>query len=377
MFKCLSVCMFVLVTGGAGFIGSHIVDELLASGHKVRILDNLSPPTHDGTLPSWVNKDTEFIKGDVREKQDWTKALKNIDAVIHLAAYMDYHLDFSTYVDVNIKSLALLYECIVEKNLPIKKIIAASSQSVYGEGKYECKQHGIKYLSGRAEVQLSKGDWEQHCPKCGEEMKPEAELEADELQPEIPYAISKWTGEKFLKVMGKRYGIPAVSLRYSIVLGPRQSFRHYYSGALRAFCVNVLNGEPIQMNEDGQQIRDFVHVKDVARAHKQILEDDRANFEEYNVGSGVVTRVEELAQTVARVAGVKYNPVKNNRYRVGGARHSVMNIAKLKKLGWEPKYTLEEMVRDYLGWIKQFENLSEVLRQTEETMKNKGLVKEV
>jgi len=369
--------MKILVTGGAGFIGSHVVDELLVSGHKVRIMDNLEPPTHDGSVPSWVNKDSEFILGDVRKKEDWQESLKDIDVVIHLAAYMDYHLDFSKYITVNLESLALLYECIVEGNLPIKKIIAASSQSVYGEGKYECGQHGIQYLKGRAEGRLLKGDWEQHCPKCGSEVSPVAELEDDELQPEIPYAISKWAGEKFLKTMGLKYGIPSVSLRYSIVLGSRQSFRHYYSGALRAFAVNVLNNEPIQMNEDGMQIRDFVHVKDVASAHIKVLEDNRANFEEYNVGSGVATTVTNLAETVSEVAGIEFNSIKNNRYRVGGARHSVMDINKLKELGWEPKYNLQDMVRDYIVWVKQFEDLSEILKKVEEKMKVSGLIKEV
>lgn len=369
--------MFVLVTGGAGFIGSHVVDELLIAGHKVRIMDNLEPPTHDGSVPTWVNEKAEFVLGDVREKDDWSKALRDIDVVIHLAAYMDYHLDFSKYVTVNIESLALLYECIVEQNLPIKKIIASSSQSVYGEGKYECVEHGILYLKGRSETQLLKSDWEQHCPKCGGPVKPVAELEDDELQPEIPYAISKWAGEKFLKTMGLKYNIPSVSLRYSIVLGPRQSFRHYYSGALRAFAVNALNNEPIQMNEDGMQLRDFVHVKDVATAHIKVMEDDRASFQEYNVGSGVGSKVIELAELVAKETGIKFSTIANNRYRVGGARHSLMNIDKLKSLGWKPKYSLSEMVSDYISWVKQFEDLSEILKKVEEKMKVFGLIKEV
>lgn len=317
------------------------------------------------------------MRGDVREKADWLKALEGIDSVIHLAAYMDYHLDFSTYIDVNLKSLALLFECIEDKKLSITKIIMASSQSVYGEGKFECEEHGLLYLPPRSEARMKKGDWEQHCPVCGQEVKPLPEREDDELHPNIPYAISKWASEKLLMTLGRQYRIPGVALRYSIVLGPRQSFRHYYSGALRAFAANVLDKEAIQMNEDAGQIRDFVHVQDVARAHLCVLEDEKANFEVFNVGSGERTRVLELAERVAKEAAVPFEPKINNRYRVGGSRHALMNIDKLRSLGWEPRFGLEDMVHDYMQWITEFENVSSILRVTEKTMREQGLLKEI
>lgn len=369
--------MRILVTGGAGFIGSYVVDELLKAGYKVRVLDNLGPPTHNGTLPEWFNKGAEFVKGDVRNKDDWRKALMGIDAVIHLASYMDYHLDFSTYIRTNIESVALLFECIVEDKLPIKKIIAASSQSVYGQGKYQCKTHGTIDPPLRSEAQLAARQWEVACPRCNQPITPLPEKENDELDPQIPYAISKFASEKLLFNLGRKYNIPSVALRYSIVIGPHQSFRHFYSGALRSFAVDVLNDQPIQMNEDGGQTHDFVNVKDVARAHLTVLTNPSADFEYFNVGSGESTRVIDLARMVAEEAGVAFNPSLNNRYRVGNIRYTPMNIEKLRALGWEPKYTVRDAVRDYLQWVRQFPGLKEFLAESYRLAEADGSLKKV
>ena len=367
----------ILVAGGAGFIGSHVVDDLLAAGFSVRVMDNLGPPTHDGNVPEWLSKKAEFIKGDVRNKDDWRRALEGVDAVIHLAAYMDFHLDFSTYIHTNIESVTTLFELIVADKLPIKKIVMASSQSVYGEGQYACATHGASYFATRSEEQLGRHEWEQVCPLCQATVEPVAEKETDQLLPLIPYGISKLSAEQLLFALGKMYNIPGVALRFSIALGPRQSFRHYYSGALRSFAVNVLSNEPIQMNEDGGQIRDFVHVKDVAQAHLTVLTDPRANFESFNVGSGVGARVLELGKLVAAEANVPFNPLLNNRYRVGGARHSLMDISKLKNLGWAPQHSLQDAVHDYLQWVKQFGDLRQYLKKTEDQMRAQGIQKQL
>ncbi len=365
----------ILVTGGAGFIGSHTVDLLLQNGYQVVALDSLNPPTHNGRIPKWLNKKAKLIRGDVREKKDWQVALRGVDAVVHLAAYMDYHLDFSTYVQTNIESLAILFEIIAEKKLPIKKIVIASSQAVYGEGKYRCKNHGIMYLPPRKEGQFKRHQWEQFCPKCSKEVVPISEKEEDVLLPLAPYGLSKLASEQFVMAMGKAFSIPAVALRFSIVLGARQSFRHFYSGALRSFAVNALNNEPIEMNEDGRQLRDFVHVKDVASAILKTLEDSRANFGVFNVGSGRATRIFDLGKIVAKQSKVVFKPSLQNRYRAGGTRHSVMNISKLKSLGWKPKHTLKEAVADYIGWLSNFKGFSKNLRKTEEKMRKSGILK--
>jgi dTDP-L-rhamnose 4-epimerase len=362
----------ILVTGGAGFIGSYVVDELVSAGYRVRVLDNLAAPTHNGIVPVWLNKQAEFLKGDVRNKEDWEVALRDIDAVIHLAAYMDYHPDFSTYVRTNLESIALLFELILENKLPIKKIISASSQSVYGQGKYQCKNHGLVYPLSRSEEDLSKGRWELACADCGEFLIPLPEKEEDMLLPEIPYGISKAASEQLVMVLGRRYGIPGVVSRVSIALGPRQSFRHFYSGALRAFAVNVLSGEPIRMNEDGQQTRDFVHVKDVARAYLAVLENPAADFQIFNFGSGEATNVMDLAKMVAEEAGAPFNPSLAGRYRIGDARHSVMDVTKLKTLGWQPQHTLKDAVKEYLDWIRQFGNLKYCLDESYNKLKKDG-----
>lgn len=365
----------ILVTGGAGFIGSHVVDLLIENGYQVVVLDSLKPPTHDYKIPGWFNEKAGLIRGDVRHKKDWRKALHGVYAIVHLAAYMDYHLDFSTYIETNVESLAILFEIIDEEKLPIKKIIVASSQSVYGEGKYRCKDHGTMYLSPRDEKQLKRHEWEQSCPKCRGEVRPLSENENDLLLPITPYGLSKQSSEQLIMAMGREFSVPAVALRFSIVLGARQSFRHFYSGALRSFAVNALQNKPVEMNEDGGQLRDFVHVKDVASAILKVLEDDRANFEIFNVGSGQSTRIFDLAEIVAKQSNIAFRPLLQNRYRVGGTRHSVMNISKLKSLGWKPRHTLKEAVVDYILWLSNFKSFYGNLRQTELEMKKSGILK--
>lgn len=354
----------VLVTGGAGFIGSHLVDALIDRGYRVRVLDSLAPPTHNGKLPDWFNRKAQFFKGDVRRKKDLAAALRGVDCVFHLAAYMDYHLDFSTYFDVNVKSLALIYEIILESKLSVKKIIVASSQSVYGEGKYRCPRHGVFYPNSRPEEQLKKRQWEVTCPIDHRPASILSEKETDLLTPQIPYGISKQAAEDLCITLGKIYQIPSVALRYSIVHGSRQSFRHFYSGALREFCVRAITGLPMVMHEDGNQVRDFINIHDAVAAHLVILGNSKADYQVFNVGSGRTTRVLDLARLVCREAGVKFQPVLEGRYRLRTARRSVMDISKLKKLGWRPTHSLKDNVQEYLSWIRQYPEAVKYLKKT-------------
>ena len=344
----------ILVTGGAGFIGTHLVDALLKKGYRVRVLDNLSLPTHDGNLPPWFPKGAEFIKGDVRMKDDWTRVLDGVDYIFHQAGYMDTHPDFSTYFSVNAFGTALLYEVITEKKLPIKKIIAASSQSVYGEGKYYCSNHGIEYPLMRDKDQLERGEWDIRCIIDNSLKRPLPEDEDDELHPSTPYGVSKLALEKIVLTLGEQYNIPSVILRYSIVHGPHQSFRHYYSGALRQFVAMALLGKDIAFHEDGMQLRDFVHVRDVVTAHLLVMRSDQSDFQTFNVGSGEPTKIIDLAKTVAEVAHVPFQQATQTYFRFGSPRNAFMKISKLRKLGWDPQHSLQDNVRDYIDWVKQY-----------------------
>jgi dTDP-L-rhamnose 4-epimerase len=354
--------MRILITGGAGFIGSHTADLLLAHGHAVRILDGLLPPVHvDGQVPGYVPKhDIEFLHGDIRNRDVWERALSGIDAVFHLAAYQDYLLDFSTFFHTNTVSTALLYEIVVEKRLPVRKVIVASSQSVYGEGKYRCLEgssagaipaHPVQYPMGREERALKRGEWDIRCPECGGPMHP---VWTDEkvVTPHNQYAISKYSQEMIALNLGRRYDVPTVCMRYSIVQGPRQSFRNAYSGVLRIFAQRILNGKPPVCYEDGRQLRDYVSVLDVARANMLVLEDRRADFQVFNVGGDRRVSVRDYAELVARRCGIAVDPEIPGLYRFGDTRHIFSDVAKLKALGWRPAVTLEEIVDAYIAWAQ-------------------------
>lgn len=363
-----------LVTGGAGFIGSHLVDRLVKEGYAVRVLDNLCPPAHNGKLPSWFNKHAEFILGDVRDKKDWIRALKGVDYVFHLASYMDMFPDFSTYTAVNTGGTALMFETIVEKKYPIKKIIAASSQSVYGEGKYRCKKHGVVYPDIRSTGDLKRHQWEIKCPYDGRYMRPLPEKEDDVLKPIGAYGASKVGLEHTLFSLGRLYQIPSVVLRYSIVQGKHQSFRHFYSGALRAYVVMGLSGGPIFTHEDGKQTRDFVSVHDIVDAHLLVLKSKKANYEAFNVGSGKVTKLIDLAKTVARQFDSPMEVRPSGHFRWSTTRHSPMDISKLKNLGWRPKWTLEDNVKEYISWVSQYPEAKKYLEKTDKDMRKAKLL---
>jgi len=361
----------VLVTGGAGFIGSHTADALLAKGHRVRIMDNLEPPVHLKGKPDYIPKKAQFIKGDVRVKTDWEKALKEIDVVFHFAAYQDYLTDFSKFFDVNSRGTALLYEVAVEKKLPLKKVIIASSQAVYGEGKYECSEDGIVHPAPRSLEQLKRGEWKLKCPKCGSKIKMQPTDES-RVNPANSYGISKYSQELIGLTLGKRYNIPTICLRYSIVQGARQSPYNLYSGALRAFAVSVYSGKEPVIYEDGQQLRDYVNIEDVVRANLLALEDSKMDYQIYNVGGGKAYTVFDLAKMVARTLGKKIKNKASGKFRLGDTRHITSDISKLKALGWQPINSIEKSVKDYLNWLSRTEireNMVEYAQKRMETLK--------
>lgn len=364
----------VLVTGGAGFIGSHTVDAILKKGYRVAILDNLSPPVHErGKIPDYVPKEAEFILGDVRNKEDWKKALKGVDFVFHLAAYADYLPDFSKFFTVNTVGTALLYEVILEEKFPIKKIVFASSQAVYSEGKYLCLKHGAQYPPQRSEKELKEGNWVIRCPLGSEKMEPQW-TDEERANPHNQYAISKYAAELIALNLGQRYGIPTVALRYSITQGPRQSFRNLYSGALRIFSFALLKNQSPPVFEDGNQLRDYINVRDVVKANLLAMRDKRANDQAFNVGGGKRYTVLQLAEKLARILGKDIKPKITRQFRVGDTRHIFSDISKLKKLGWKPTVSLEDSLKEYWEWlvIKKIED--NYLEKSFRTMQELGVL---
>jgi dTDP-L-rhamnose 4-epimerase len=367
----------VLVTGGAGFIGSHSVDRLVELGHEVRVLDSLERPVHQSDLPpAWLTPKAEFIRGDVTRREDLLPALAGVDAVIHLAAYQDYLPDFSKFFRVNAAGTALLYELVVEHRLPVRKIVVASSQAVYGEGRHRCPDGRIVYPSMRGEEQLHRGEFEVRCPETRAATQ---WLPTDEsvVNPENQYALSKHSQEQIALRLGRRYDIPSVAMRYSIVQGPRQSFTNAYSGACRVFCLALHVGRAPPIYEDGQQVRDFVNIHDVVDANLRVLEDPRADYRVFNVGGGRPYTVLEFAAIVARAYGRELELRPSGSYRFGDTRHMLSDVTQLRALGWEPRRTAEDSVAEYVDWLRSFAGIEDVISGAEARMRALGVVREV
>ncbi len=341
----------ILVTGGAGFIGSHTVDLLCARGYRVRVLDNLQPRVHPRGWPAWLPAQAERIAGDVRDPRAWERALAGVRGVFHLAAYQDYQPDFSTFVHANAVSTALLFEVIAAKKLPVEKVVLASSQAVYGEGKYRCAKHGIYFPVARPVARLRTGQWEHPCPACGADLEP-VPLDESVVHPHTAYGISKYAAELLAFQLGRRLGISAVAMRYSIVQGPRNSLWNAYSGVCRIFTKRLLRGQAPVVFEDGRQLRDYVHVADVARANLLVWERPEADFQAFNVGGQRAMTVLEFAELVARACGVAIAPVLRGDYRVGDTRHTISDSTKLRALGWQPEHSVEEIIREYVAWVR-------------------------
>jgi dTDP-L-rhamnose 4-epimerase len=365
-----------LVTGGAGFIGSHIADALLARGYKVRVLDNLEPRVHPRGRPAYVSDTIEFIEGDVRGRSTMERALEGVEVVFHQAAYQDYMPDYSKFFHSNVVSTALLFELIRELKLPVRKIVVASSQSVYGEGQYKCVEHGVVLPDARGVEQLDRGEWDLRCPECHAAIAP-VPLTESRPHPAGAYGVSKLAQELAALRLGKILGIHTVALRYSIVQGARQSFYNAYSGICRIFARAFRAGHAPIIFEDGQQLRDYVHVSDVVAANLLVLDDDRANGQAFNVGSGHATSVLDYARVLRQQMGAPLVPEMPGTYRVGDVRHTVSSVAKLQKLGWNITKGLDEIFADYLAWLDATPDSHDYIKVALNEMKRSGIVRPV
>ena len=357
----------ILVTGGLGFIGSHIVDLLLENGYKVRVLDNLDPQVHgpNQKLPKYANKDAEITVGEITDRATLANALSDMDAVIHQAASVGvgqsmYQIE--KYVLQNTGGTSTLLDIIVNDDLPIKKIVVASSMSIYGEGKYLCGTCGSVNPDIRHDKQLKVGDWEPKCPNCGKET---SSVPTDEGKPLIPtsvYSQTKRHQEELCLLLGKSYNIPTVALRCFNVYGPRQSLRNPYTGVCAIFSSRILNNKPPYVFEDGGQLRDFVSVKDIARANFQALERSSADFKAINIGSGKPISILRLAEILLDLYKVKLKPQISEKYRKGDVRHCYANIDLAKNiLDYEPSVIIEDGLKELVTYARANDWASEDL----------------
>jgi dTDP-L-rhamnose 4-epimerase len=367
--------MKVLITGGAGFIGSHTADRLLQKGYDVKVLDSLEVPVHKNK-PEYLDERIELISGSVTDHNILLQAMKDVDYIFHFAAFQDYLPYFSKFVDVNVSSTASIYEIILRHKLPIQKVIVASSQATLGEGLYLDSDGNEVLPDMRLEEDLKKGIWEPRPPE-GKEIYC-ARTPERISNPQNPYGMSKIAEEMFALQLGKRYGIPSVAMRYSIVQGSRQSFYNAYSGACRIFCLAFHQGKEPQIYEDGNQIRDFVNIHDVVDANLLVLEDDRANYEMFNVGGGAPITVKHFAETVAEVFGVQdYEPKPCGKYRFGDTRHIWSDISKLESLGWKPSRTIYDSIVEYKEWLNSASSIDNIIEYCSKKMEELNVLRDV
>jgi len=363
-----------LVTGGAGLIGSHVADRLCSEGWKVRVLDNLEPQTHRHGRPSWVEGDSEFIEGDLRDRETIEAALEGVDVVFHQAAYGGYMPEIAKYVDVNSLGTARMLEVIREKKLPIRKVIVASSQAVYSEGAGHCPKHGCVFPPVRPIEQLRRGDWQVHCPICGEITRSIPTPESAPIGGETVYGLTKVDQEKLALLWGRQIGIPTVALRYSCTYGPRQSIFNPYTGVIAIFCTRLLNDLPPVLYEDGEQTRDFSFVEDIARANLLAAETDQLDGFAVNVGSGKGVPIRHVAEIVSESLGIRIAPEMKGEFRPGEMRHLTSDNSRICTAGYAPQVDLATGINRYLAWIRKQANVRDYFTEAAQILRHKGII---
>jgi dTDP-L-rhamnose 4-epimerase len=350
----------ILVTGGAGFIGSHLVDALLAAEHQVRILDNLEPQVHgelreQGRWPDYLADDCDKILGDVRDRDVLCKAIAGVDVIFHQAAAVGVGqsmYEIERYVDANAHATAVLLDVLVNTNHGVRKLIVASSMSIYGEGKYRCAKHGEVYPKLRTREQLSAQDWEMHCPVCGQFVDPLPTDEEKPLYPTSIYAITKRDQEEMCLMAGRAYDIPTIALRYFNVYGPRQALSNPYTGMAAIFSGRLLNDRPPVIFEDGLQSRDLTHVSDIVQANLLAMECKEMDYGAFNVGTGRALTVLDVTQALIHHLGRTQAPQITHKYRAGDIRHCFADIRCIQSIGYRPQVQFEESIEELVEWVR-------------------------
>lgn len=360
----------VLITGGAGFIGSHLADALLAAGHEVRIFDNLEPQVHgklaeSKTRPDYLDPAAEFVLGDIRDLERISRALEGIDVVFHLAALVGVGqsmYEIARYTQGNTYGAAVLLQAVVNAKQRPRKLVVASSMSIYGEGSYICQEHGMVYPKLRPISQLQRQEWEMLCPLqgCRQSVSPCPTSEEKPLSPTSIYAINKRDHEEMFMAVGQAYNIPTVALRYFNTYGSRQALSNPYTGVAAIFSSRLINRKSPVIFEDGRQLRDFVHVSDIAQANLLVMQDPRADFEVFNVGTGRALSIQQVAQALLAhfeksapdLDTRTLSPEITQQFRAGDIRHCFSDISRLVSLGYQPRVTFEQGVDELIGWVE-------------------------
>ncbi len=374
----------VLITGGAGFIGSNLALKLKKSGYSVVVLDNLSKQIHgDNPQASYtfnlIKDQVEFIHGDVINESDLQKAMQNVDIVVHLAAETGtgqsmYEID--RYVAVNIGGTAKILEILTNGNHHVSKLVIAASRAVYGEGKFQCHEHGIVYPFTRTEYDMARQDFEVKCPVCGQEVAMLATDEESKLHPTSVYGFTKQAQEQLCMIVGRSIGIPVVAFRFQNVYGPGQSLKNPYTGILSIFSTQIKNGNDLNIFEDGLETRDFVYIDDITDAIILGIENDAGNYQSFNVGSGEKTDVMTVAQTLKAKYSSDISIKVSGNYRIGDIRHNLGDLTKINKLlGYLPKVTFKQGISNFVDWVEGQAVESDRYQASIEEMKKKGLYK--
>ena len=371
----------ILITGGAGFIGSHLADLLLEDGHDIIVYDNLDVQVHGkiNKPPAYLNKNIKFINGNVKDYDLFYTAIKDVEVIYHLAAAVGVGqsmYQISKYIENNTLGTANLLDILVNKENSVEKLIVASSMSIYGEGKYKCESCGYVFPQFRDNHDLEKGIWEYKCKGCGKELIP---VPTDELKPldsTSIYAMSKKHQEKMSLLIGNTYGIDTTALRFFNIYGSRQALSNPYTGVCAIFCSNLLAGNPPIIFEDGLQSRDFINVKDVCQSLKLVMKKKGAKGENFNVGTGNPITIKKIAQILTEKINPNLEPIITNKFRAGDIRHCFADISKIKeKLGFEPKISFEQGIEELIQWVKlQVGKVQDKSRDAFEELKHKGLI---
>lgn len=346
----------VLVTGGAGFVGSHTIDALLRDGYEVRVFDNLTPQVHPrGERPAYVSSEVEFLRGDVCDLAAVRRAVVGVDAVLHFAAAVGVGqsmYEISRYVETNALGTANLLQALLDAGLHCERLVVASSMSIYGEGQYRCAEHGLVAPPVREMQQLKEKRWEVACPECGGKLEAVATDERKPLQCSSIYALGKKDQEEMCLLFGRTYGTPVVALRYFNIYGTRQALSNPYTGVAAIFASRLLNRRAPVIFEDGEQLRDFVSIHDVVRANLLALESPVSGAA-LNIGSGARISISQVARTLAKSLGLEVPGEISGKYRAGDIRHCFGDITRARDvLGYVPQHSFAGGVSELVEWLR-------------------------